>query len=255
MTITTLMTALSDVARDITRVAVSADPNGRRASVRTSAGLIRPMVTRSGPAHVEVSLVAQGALLLCGDAVRIEIEVGSATSLTITEAAGTVAYDMRGGSATWDLRIRLSEKAKLIWHGEPFVVSEGAVVRRSTTIDLAADAVCLIREAIVLGREGERPGSMANATRANVEGAAALVEQADLSAASQVAGLLGRNRVVESIIALGAITDLGADCPERLTLEHGGALWRRLSTSAHTASLEGLWNQLLSRSAAGLTPP
>ena len=73
-------------------------------------------------------------------------------SLEIVEPGGTVAYAMRGRSARWDVTVEVDAGGTLVWHGEPFVVAEGADVTRTTSVELAAGASVSLRETLVLGR-------------------------------------------------------------------------------------------------------
>ena len=84
-----------------------------------------PLRSRS-PGDVRLALVATQALLLAGDHVRIEVVVHGPVQLDLVETAGTVAYDMRGGSASWEVDVVLRNGARLTWDGEPFVVAAGA---------------------------------------------------------------------------------------------------------------------------------
>ena len=68
----------------------------------------------------------------------MEVAVDGPVTVEVVETAGTVAYDMRGGSARWDVDLVLSGGARVAWHGEPFVVSSGADVDRRTTASVAA---------------------------------------------------------------------------------------------------------------------
>ena len=46
------------------------------------------------------------ALLLAGDAVEVQCHVADGLTLHLQETSGTVAYDMRGGSASWSFAAR-----------------------------------------------------------------------------------------------------------------------------------------------------
>ncbi|MGH3369251.1 MAG: urease accessory protein UreD, partial [Nocardioidaceae bacterium] len=109
-----------------TSIRVEADPDGRRPVVQLSTlgsgAMLRPRLVDLGGHTARVALVADGALLLSGDEIRIEVTVGSGVHLDLMEPAGTVAYDMRGGSARWDISLELLPEASVGWHGEPFVV-------------------------------------------------------------------------------------------------------------------------------------
>lgn len=188
-----------------TTVGLDVDPRGRRSRLRLVSGagptrvVLRPHTLSSSPTGARVAIVATGALLLAGDRVRIDVEVGPGAHLELVEPSGTVAYDMRGGAARWDVRIHLGAGAGLVWHGQPFVVSEGATVRRTTEIDLAKGATALLRETFVLGRTGEGPGRLTTSTRVSYDDRPVLVEQLDAGAGSARVGVLGPHRVIDTV--------------------------------------------------------
>jgi urease accessory protein len=228
----------------LTRVQVGAVEGGR-VRVQTevagpaTAPALRPMLLASDARSARVSLVPDGAMLLAGDDVAVEVEVGEGASLTLVEPAGTVAYDMDDGRASWSVRITLAAGATLVWAGEPFVVSAGADVTRDTQVTLGQDARLALRETLVLGRHGERPGRVCTTWSAHAyDGRPLLVESLDLEEGSLVPGLLGPHRVLASVTALGC--DVPPDaCPEgRLDLERGGTLWRHLVSETHEAPAE-----------------
>jgi len=232
-----------------TAVHVTADPDGRRARVllrtdaSTMAPVLRPFLLSAGPVDARVSLVADGALLLAGDAVTVDVVVEDGASLELIEPAGMVAYDMRQGSASWDLSVRLGDRATLIWHGQPFVAASGSRTRRTTSVQLGRGARLLLRETLVLGRTGEGHGYVdAHSLVEDAEGSL-LVERLVLSEASQEPGVLGPHRVLDSIIALG-VDGLFNDSPLRLELERGGDLWRGLAADTHRTGLDVVWSEL-----------
>ena len=130
---------------------------------------------------MRLALVAAQALLLAGDHVRIELRVQGLVDVEIVETAGTVAYDMRGGAARWDIDVELLDGATLTWRGQPFVVSAGADVRRVTALDLGEGCRSKLHETIVLGRAGEEGGSVVARTHIDLAGEPLLVEELDLS--------------------------------------------------------------------------
>jgi len=245
------MSTPTDVA---TRTEVRVDRADGRVRVRTGATgsaqrpLIRPMLLSSDAGSARVSLVPEGALLLAGDAVQIAVYVGPGALLDLQEPAGTVAYDMRGDSATWEVEIVLAEGAALIWRGEPFVVSAGADVVRRTSVVLGDGARLALRETLVLGRHGEAAGRLRQTMEVRrADGSPCLVESLDIDATSAGA-LLGPHRVVGSELLLGLSEPAGdwASVPgTRFDLEAGGVLLRRLSDAAHTAHDAGTWDQVV----------
>lgn len=212
----------------------------------TGAPGLRPLLLDSGARHARVALVPDGALLLAGDAVRLDVAVGPGTRLELVEPAGTVAFDMRGGDASWDVRLDLAAGATVVWAGEPFVVASGARVRRSTAVELGPGACLLVRETLVIGRHGERGGHVEQVWSAHGhDGEPLLVEQTVLDERADRPGILGGLRAVGSVVALGVQVDPDLCTEGRLDLECGGTVWRRLAHEAHRAVPEDAWRAVL----------
>jgi len=233
-----------------TALVVTAAPG--RARVRTSATgdptspCLRPMLIDSGPQRARVALVPDGALLLAGDAIRLYVEVGAGVRLELVEPAGTVAFDMRGAEATWDVRIDLAEGATLVWAGEPFVLAAGARVRRSTSVRLGVGSRLALRETLVLGRHRERGGLLEQTWSAYGPGdVPVLVEQLLLDETARRPGVLGRHRALGSVVALGVPVADEVCADGRLDLEHGGTVWRGLAHEAHRAGPADAWRAVL----------
>ena len=240
-----MLTSTESLAR--TRIRVGTGVDGARARVRSTVGLgdpaassIRPVIVRRDRDGARVSLVPDGALLLADDAIELDVAVDPGACLRLVEPAGTVAFDMRGRSARWDVRISVGAGATLLWAGQPFVVSAGARVRRRTRIDLARGSRLAIRETFVLGRHGERPGSLHQQTEVSAEGPV-LVEDLVLDAGTTPA-LLGGRRVMTSVLSYGArVPPPDGPDADRYELDGGALLWRRLGHEAHEASLDHAW--------------
>ena len=231
-----------------TRIDVRA--GGEHPLVSLSHGLMQARRLRTTSGAVRVALVAGQALLLAGDEVRIEVHVEGAVLLEVVEPAGTVAYDMRGGQARWDVSISLAEGARLAWHAEPFVVSHGADVTRTTTVDVAADSVASLRETFVLGRSGERGGNLRTTTRAHRGDRAVLLE--DLSLAPQDRGgwaTLGDHRCLDTITTLGVRLP---EAPTTMQLEEPGSVARWIGDDQHLSPLRTLWDATRFREAGAL---
>jgi urease accessory protein len=208
--------------------------------------LLRPMLVDSAVASARVSLVPEGAMLLAGDRISLEVEVGPGARLELVEPAGTVAYDMRGRDASWDVRVVLREDAVLVWHGEPFVAAAGSRTRRRTDVTLAPGAVLALRETLVLGRYGEPPGEVSQQlTATGSDGRPLLVEEL----------VLGSHRVVGSVLLLGAVVPPDEAVADRFELERGGTLWRRLGREAHLATPADAWTAAVRSCARSAAAP
>jgi urease accessory protein len=216
-----------------TRIDVTADPVRDRCLLTTDH--LSPRRLHGPPGVVRVALVAAGALLLAGDEVRIEIVVEGPVRVEIVETAGTVAYAMRGGSARWDVDIRLTDGASLQWYAEPFVISAGADVTRTTTARLAGGCTARLRESLVLGRYGEVGGTLRTTTRAWIDDELLLAEDLDLSPETRTGwAILGPARCLDTITALGFRLP---DTPQTLQLEGPGSIARQLLQEQHESEL------------------
>lgn len=229
-----------------TRLVVEAAPGRPRVRSESTGDprrpCLRPLIVASGDGYARICLMPDGALLLTGDEIRLEVTIGPGVHLELVEPAGTVAYDMRGGEAAWDVSLFLGERSTLVWAGEPFVVSAGARVARSTDVRLGSGARLAVRETLVLGRHQERSGVLRQRwTARDADGADLLVEELVLDETAHRPGVLGGNRVLGSVVALGF--DLPEElCPQgRFDLEHGGVVWRRLAGDAHRGVPDEAW--------------
>ncbi|TQJ06675.1 urease accessory protein [Kribbella jejuensis] len=194
-------------------------------------GHLSPRQLPGSPGVARVALVQAGALLLAGDEVRIEVAVSGPVRLEIVETAGTVAYGMRGGSARWDVDIDLTDGASLHWYAEPFVVSAGADVTRTTTTRLTTGCTANLRESIVLGRQNETGGRLHTSTRAWLDDEPLLAEDLDYRNSWAI---LGTARCLDTVTTLGFRLP---DDPQTLQLEGPGSIARQLVHQQHEAEV------------------
>ncbi|WP_154796086.1 urease accessory protein UreD [Occultella kanbiaonis] len=215
---------------------IAVAPAPGRARCRLVAGALSPRILHADDGGARVALVATGALLLGGDEVRIDVEVAPGGWLEVVETAGTVAYDAGGTPSGWHVRAHLGEGARLSWCGLPLVVADGAHVRRSTELTLAAHARALLRETLVLGRAGETGGLLRATTRATLDGTDLLVEDLDLAPAARTApGVLGELRVLDTTLALGW-RPVEVRAGRRYDLDGPGAFVRHLGADTHSGT-------------------
>jgi urease accessory protein len=168
-------------------------------------GLLRPQQLHGRADSCRIGLLATHALLLGGDAVELEVEVGPGAALELSDVAGTVAHHGRGRPSSWSVRVRVAERGSLRWSGEPFVVADGADVSRRLVMDLAEGSRAVVRETVVLGRAGQVGGLLRNQTVVHRADLPVLVEDTEFDPAGhrQLPGMLGEFRVVDSLLALG----------------------------------------------------
>jgi urease accessory protein len=231
-----------------TLVAITREHGRFRTRLRT--GLLRPQLLHGPDDRCRIGLLATTALLLGGDDVQLEVEVGAGVTLELSDIAGTVAYDGRGRPASWSVRVTLADGAALRWSGEPFVVADGADVTRTVVLELAEGARALVRETVVLGRAGQVGGMLRNRTAVRRAGLPVLVEDTVLDPAShrRLPGMLGELRVLDTVLALGmapagATAAVADDLTTFRLADPTCSLLRHLGCDLAGSPLHALWRR------------
>ena len=209
------------------------------AKVELRTGLLAPRLISRSTNRIEVVLVATTATLLGGDHARVRLEVGPGCRLFVRDVAATVAYDGQGATALWDTVIEVDTEGVLVWQAEPFIVSDGADVRRSTRADVAGGGRLLMRDTVGLGRSGQSGGSLRCSTRMTYDGVPAVAEDLDLTPESRsLPGMLDDCRIIDTVTILGWRPEIA---PGHFQLAAPGAMARRLTHAAHASDLEATW--------------
>ncbi|MFD8973979.1 MULTISPECIES: urease accessory protein UreD [unclassified Streptomyces] len=117
--------------------------------------------TRAAAGWTRVTVVGAMSAPLGGDRLAIEADVRDGARLLVDSAAATLALPGRSAEpATYDLRIAVGEEGVLRWLPEQLVSAHGSDLRMRTIVDLAPTARLVLREEQILGRHGERPGTL-----------------------------------------------------------------------------------------------
>lgn len=224
-----------------TRIALH--PDG---SLDLRADAFSPKVLHRTATSARVALVGARALLLAGDEVRLDVSVAAGCSLELVEIAATIAYDGRGGSASWTTRLDVD--GRLVWDAQPFVVADGADVRRSLVASMGAAGVLATRESLVLGRTGETGGAVRSTTCIAQRGNPLLVEDLDLRDLDvrSSPAVLGKHRVLDTVVVAGS----RAEHPDALQLEGVGSVLRGFSLGA----LDSTWSSVRAHAHRGRAP-
>ncbi len=204
-------------------------------------GPLAPRVLAHSAEEADLALVATGALLLGGDEVRVDLEVGPGKHLALRDTAATVAHHGRGRPAALHTHIRVAAGAALIWDAQPLVVADGAHVERTLTVEVAEGGVVLLRDPLVLGRSGEQGGSLRCRTSVTYDARPALVETLSLDEQRGEVAVLGQQRVVDSLLALGWRPQESLDEPTVYDLAEPGRLLRWLGPAAHASPVGAAW--------------
>lgn len=240
----------SGTATEVALTRIRVESRHGRPWVSSSTGLVRPQVVHARAGWCRIGLLATTALLLGGDEVELQVSLGAGARLDLFDVAGTVAYDGHGAPARWRTTVELEAGALLTWSGLPFVVATGADVTRTLAVELDPTAGALVRDTIILGRHGECGGRFTSSTTLRVGDRLALVEHQHLDPALRtLPGMLGPNRVLDTITALGAVSR-----PDRPTaqLSHfqlvggAGTVSRYLGRELAGSPLHQWWQELTS---------
>lgn len=120
---------------------------------------------RPSPA-ARVHLVGGAAGPLGGDELRCAVDLGPGARVEVYSVAASIALPgPKGRESSLEIQASVSAGGELAWRPEPMIAARGARHRTVTRIELAEDARLLWRDALVLGRDGEDPGSVATRLR------------------------------------------------------------------------------------------
>lgn len=202
--------------RTITRIDIGAVRAGATTRIDrlASSGLLRARVLPSVDGVARVALVQTAASLLSGDVVEISATCGPGARLEVVEVAGLVAHDVRGGApAELRVAVRAAAGARVCWEAQPLVLAAGCDLRRSTRFELAAGAVLLGRDALVLGRHGEACGRLRSELTVLLDGRELHVEALDTGdlALLHSVVVVGEDLVLDTVALYGARGPDGAD--------------------------------------------
>jgi urease accessory protein len=138
--------------RAVGRLALTVAHDGRR-SRRTRVYEDGPLRARfpNGNA-LEAVIINTAGGIAGGDHFGFEIDVGEGAALTATTAAAEKVYRAIDAPARIDVRLSVAPAGTLIWLPQETILFQGARLRRSVEIDLAAEASLLFVEAVVFGR-------------------------------------------------------------------------------------------------------
>ena len=114
----------------------------------------------------QVHLVGGSAGPLGGDELRCSVDLGPGARLEVRSVAASVALPgPNGRESSLEILARIGEGAALSWSPRPLIAARGARHRTIARVELAADARLVWRDELVLGREGEDPGSVSSRLR------------------------------------------------------------------------------------------
>jgi urease accessory protein len=175
-----------------------------------------------------VRLVAAAGGPLGGDQLCLDIEVGDGARLELRSVAASVVQpDRAGRESSVTLRARVGAGAHLSVLPEPTVICAGARHRAQTYVSLGLSASLLLREQLVLGREGERGGRASALLHVDRGGRPLLRSTLNLDGADDVTNspaVLGDARTVGSLLTVDPSWDDPARRPPPWSREDATSL-------------------------------
>ncbi|KZB87307.1 urease accessory protein UreD [Amycolatopsis regifaucium] len=187
-----------------------------------------------------VHLVNSATSPLGGDELKLTIRVGPGASLRISGVAATIALPgLHGEGSSSLVDIEVGEGGSLEYLPEPTVVTARARHSAVFKASLASGAYLHTREVLVLGRAGERPGSLVttqHVTRDECPVLRQTLEIGDSTLDSSLAHLAGRRVLATDLVVGGPeLSAASGDWWSRTPLAAGGILTTSLAPDAVTA--------------------
>jgi urease accessory protein len=223
-------------------LAIERTATGHAISELRRGARLAPRILDRGTDLVRAAFVPTQAGPLAGDRDSTRIVVGAGATLIVEPVAAALALP---GTPRTVLRLDATVRAggRLVLDEGPLIVAAGADVERRCTIELEAGAVVALRETVVLGRDGEPPGTLDSSLRVTLAGRALLHDGLRFGAAAgsdDHVALAPGHRVVVTACVLGLRPQ---PSPDVLTLDGPGALGRASGTSLADvdAAVDELW--------------
>jgi urease accessory protein UreH len=179
----------------------------------------------------EMVIVSSAACLLDGDCLRVEIDVGANSRLTVRSVAAQVAYPAPCHGTVYEVCLRVGDGSQLTWTPEPLLVCAAGQHRSSLTVDLSSSGRVMLLDELVFGRSGEDPSDAQLAATVTIsrDGRPMLVDGLDTSLPGAWGpAVLGDSRYVGTMVDSSATPAPGDGW---IGLAGRGALCRVLDSS------------------------
>jgi urease accessory protein len=219
-----------------------------RLAVLEQSGAARVRFPKTGPGEpCEAVLINTAGGLTGGDSLAIAAHLGAGANAVLTTAAAEKIYRAREDAATIVVALSVAGNAKLAWLPQPTIVFDRACLRRTTEVDLSAEASFLGLEMLIFGRaamgESVREGSLRDAWRLRRQGALLFAEALRLE--GPIAEVLARPAVLDGAGATGLLLYAAPAAQERI--EEARTMLHNAGATAAVSWVNGV---LVARAAA-----
>jgi urease accessory protein len=113
-----------------------------------------------------VCLTAGAAGPVGGDEYELTVDVGAGSTLVLREISATLLLPgPRGEQSRLRVTVHVGAAATFVWLPEPVIAAHGCHHSSDVRVELGTGARLVLREELLLGRHGERPGSVVQRLR------------------------------------------------------------------------------------------
>jgi urease accessory protein len=205
-------TDLQPRALGAARLAVKPGARGDGLSALRMSGSLKLLFPRPAGRALEAVLVNTAGGITGGDSFSVEATAEPGASLSLTTQAAERAYRASGARpGRLATRLAAGQGARLAWLPQETILFEGSFLRRSLSVELAADARFLMVEPVIFGRAamGEELHAARFHDRVEIRRAGALIWfdalrlEGDLAAQMDRPALGGGARAMASLVYAG----------------------------------------------------
>lgn len=167
---------------------------------------------------MEAVLINSSGGVTGGDRLAWAFDASEGTSLSLTTQACEKIYKASEGTAEIETRLSAAAGARIDWLPQETILFDRASLSRSLEVDLAADAVLLAVEAVLLGRKamGETVHAGLFRDRWRVRCGGKLIHAENLTLADEITRLAARPAVLGGAAAFATLLYVAPDCEAML---------------------------------------
>ncbi|QBX36222.1 urease accessory protein UreD [Paracoccus liaowanqingii] len=182
-------------------------------------GSAKAMLPRMTAGLPEIVFLNTSGGLTSDDRLAFGVDLRAGTRALATTQTAERAYRATGGPARARVTLTVGAGGWLDWLPQETILYDGARLDRRTSVELAADAGCLLLEMLVLGRlaMGERPATLHLRDRRIVRRAGRIVHHDALALDDATLPRLADPGLLDGARALATLVLIAPDASDRLS--------------------------------------